>query len=91
VLRRLLTFGLTNRAFYERKRAEQEEEYRNQPPERGGFVSPPVNALSSLGRPYVKLILDNLSAGEITTSDAADYLGLKLKHFPTLAGALEET
>jgi Zn-dependent peptidase ImmA (M78 family) len=89
ILRRLLTFNLTTRAFYEHKRAEQEEEYRNRPAEKGGFVPPPVNVLSSLGRPYVKLVLDSLAAGELTMSDAADYLGLKLKHLPALIGTLE--
>ena len=44
-------FRLTTRAFYERNKAEQDEEFRNRPVEKGGFVPPPANALSSLG-PY---------------------------------------
>lgn len=88
LLRRLLTFGLTDSTFYELKRKEYREEYKNRP-KATGVVTPPVDALSLLGRPFVRLVLANLDAGHITASDAADYLGLRLKHMPALASSLE--
>ena len=88
LLRRLLTLGLTVRPFYERKRHEYELEYANRPAA-PGFVSPPQDALSLLGRPYVRLVLDNLEAGNITTSDASEYLGVRLKHLGALSSATE--
>jgi Zn-dependent peptidase ImmA (M78 family)/DNA-binding XRE family transcriptional regulator len=87
LLRRLLTFGLTNRKFYELKRKEYKEQYKNLP-KPSGIVTPPVDALSLLGRPFVGLVLANLDSGRITTSDAADYLGLRLKHLPALVSSL---
>jgi Zn-dependent peptidase ImmA (M78 family)/DNA-binding XRE family transcriptional regulator len=87
LLRRLLTFGLTTTTFYEKKRGEYRKEYENRPKSRA-IVTPPVNALSLLGRPLVGLVIASLDAGRITTADAADYLGVRLKHIPTLASAL---
>ena len=56
---------------------------------RGVFLSPPQGALTVLGTPFVRLVLDSLDTGHLTTSDASDYLGIRLKHLPTLASALE--
>ncbi len=88
LLRRLLTLGLTDDAFYRHKREEYRLEYASRPATKG-FVTPPVDALSLLGKPFVRLVLDGLDGGTVTTSDAADYLGLRLKHLPTLAASLE--
>jgi Zn-dependent peptidase ImmA (M78 family) len=88
LLRRLLTLGLTTEAFYKTKRAQYRDEYEAHPA-RGGFTSPPTDALSLLGRPFVRLVLTGLDAGAITTSDASDYLGLRLKHIPALVASLE--
>ena len=87
LLRRLLTFGLTDRNFYELKRREYKQQYKDRP-KTGGMVTPPVDALSLKGRPFVHLVLTNLESGHITTSDASDYLGLRLKHLPALATSL---
>lgn len=88
LLRRLMTLGLTTSKFYEQKRSEYLEQYRSRAVE-PGFVTPPTNALSLLGRPFVRLVLNSLDSGQITTSDAADYLGVRLKHLPALATSLE--
>ncbi len=87
LLRRLLTLGLTNSKFYELKRKEYKEQYEKRP-KPSGIVTPPVDALSLLGRPFVGLVLAGLDSGNITTSDAADYLGIRLKHLPALASYL---
>ncbi len=88
LLRRLLTFGRTTDRFYRTKRDQYSREYRNRPPAKA-IVLPPADALSLLGRPYVKLVLDNLDSGQITSTDASDYLGVKLKHLTALSAALE--
>lgn len=87
LLRRLLTFGLTTDAFYRLKRAEYQKEYETRGPSRG-FVSPSVDAVSLLGRPLVRLILESLSGERITSSDAADYLGVRSKHLPAIAAVI---
>jgi Zn-dependent peptidase ImmA (M78 family)/DNA-binding XRE family transcriptional regulator len=88
LLRRLLTLGLTTDDFYRNKRDEYAREYAARTPT-PGFVTPPADAVSLLGKPFVRLVLDSLDGGIVTTSDAADYLGLRLKHLPALAASLE--
>lgn len=87
LIRRLLTLGRTTQEFYEQKRRQYEEEAHRQP-ERKGFLSPPQDALSKLGRSFVGLVLESYGANRLTSSDASDYLGVRLKHFPTLVDAL---
>jgi Zn-dependent peptidase ImmA (M78 family) len=88
LLRRLLTFGRTEEEFYRVKRREYHDEYAKQKKMRGP-VAPPVDTVSLLGRPFVRLVLDSLDTDRITTTDASDYLGLRLKHLPALAAILE--
>jgi len=88
ILRRLLTFGLTSSRFYEQKREQYRREFEAIPKPKG-FPSPAQDRLSQLGRPFVRLILDSLDSGIVTTSDASDYLGIRLRHFPKLAALLE--
>jgi Zn-dependent peptidase ImmA (M78 family)/DNA-binding XRE family transcriptional regulator len=88
ILRRLLTFGLTSSRFYEQKREQYQREFKTTPKPKG-FPSPAQDRLSLLGRPFVRLILDSLDSGIVTTSDASDYLGIRLKHFRNLAASLE--
>lgn len=88
LLRRLLTLKLTTEEFYKQKRDEYSKEYASQPAKKG-FILPPADVVSLYGKPYVRLVLDGLNAGGLTTSDASDYLGLRLKHLPTLSASLE--
>lgn len=88
LLRRLLTLGLTDEDFYRLKRDEYTAEYAARTP-KPGFVTPPGDAVSLLGKPFVRLVLQSLDGGTVTTSDAADYLSLRLKHLPALAASLE--
>lgn len=87
MLRRLLSFGLTDDAFYRLKRQQYREEYAAQPPS-AGFVTPAGDSVSLLGKPYVRLVLNGIESGAVTTSDAADYLGVRLKHLPAIASAI---
>ena len=85
VLRKLLDHGLTTRAFYldNRERYTQEAiEYKQR--QKSGFVPPAVDVLSTKGRQYVSLVFEALNSSVITVGDAADFLGVKAKHFSTI-------
>ncbi len=90
ILRRLLSMGRTTESFYEAKRKQYQHEYSTRAKSKG-FVRPPQNCLSLLGRPLVRLILTGLQTHAITTSDAVDTLGVRVKHFPALARSLESS
>ncbi len=84
---RLLTLGKTNQQFYRRKRRQYADEAA-QAPTRKGFVHPVTDTLSLAGKPFVRLVVDALHSDQITTSDASDYLGLRLKHLDKVEQSL---
>jgi Zn-dependent peptidase ImmA (M78 family)/DNA-binding transcriptional regulator YiaG len=89
VLRRLLIIGLTTERFYRHKRRQFAEETAARAAEsEGGFVPPFRQALTRMGRPYAKGILESFYQGRITASDLSRYLGLKLKHLPEFEAAV---
>ncbi|MGB9616107.1 MAG: hypothetical protein ACP5M0_06170 [Desulfomonilaceae bacterium] len=77
LVRRLLICGLTTKEFYLEKRAHFLA--RAQTHEKG-FVPPAQMALSLAGNIFARLVLDNYYRGNITSSDVADFLDVKLKH-----------
>lgn len=79
VVRRLLMLGLTTSQFYEAKRQKYQEEIKSLPKKKG-FVTPPINVVSASGKPYVRAVLDAFNSERITSTDVADYLGIRLKH-----------
>jgi len=87
IVRCMLTFRRTTVAFYERKRAEYHvllalAQRRAQ--ERRGFESPPSRVVSKEGPTFVRLVLENYYQGHITLSDVSSYLGVRVKHLPTI-------
>lgn len=88
LVRRLLTLSLTTKAFYERKRRQYLDELERRP-KRKGFVTPAVDAVSALGKPYVRLVLDAFRSLRLTANDVADYLGVRLKHLDAVGSAIE--
>ncbi len=95
VLRRLLTFGLTTQRFYRTKRAQYTEEFLAQQERQRERLSgeafrrnPPREAISTIGRPFVRLVLDNYYQDRITLSDVSSYLGVRVKHFPRIEQAV---
>lgn len=87
ILRRLLILGLTTEEFYREKRREyleQAEEYKKRKKEEGGFAPPPVVALASSGSLFTRLVLDNYYRETLTAGDVSDYLGVRLKHLPSI-------
>lgn len=79
---RLLTLGLTSRAYYDRKRGEFLRAYQEQRKQGGGFAHPHVIALSSAGPMFTSLVVENFNRDRITASDVSDYLQIRLKHLP---------
>ena len=84
ILRRLLILHKTSEAFY---RAKRDELLRLVPEERkrtSGFLSVPRKVLRDVGRPFARLVLDAYHREAITSSDVAEYLGARAKHFPEI-------
>lgn len=77
LVRRLLICGLTTTEFYKEKRAEFAA--RRKPSDKG-FAPPAQMAISAAGHAFVRLVLDNYYRENITSSDVADFLNVKLKH-----------
>jgi len=87
ILRRFLTLGLVDREFYQLKRDELLQEYQLLP-KRKGLVPPATEAISTVGKPFVRLVLEAFSSGRITPSDVADYLGVRLRHLYSIQNGL---
>ena len=82
VLRRLVSLGRSTMAFYLRKREEYLRAYAERRAEESGFAPYHRVKIRDLGRSYVRLVLDAYHRDELTASDLADSLGMKLKHLP---------
>jgi hypothetical protein len=86
ILRRLVTLSLSTTGFYEMKR----EEWKSQVGKRKGRKKSewprnmPRECIRERGTAFVSLVLDNHREGKITSSDVADYLGVRLKHLPKI-------
>ncbi len=94
LLRRLLTFGMTKNQFYQSKRAQYIAEYlarqkkkKEEAAEDDMKRNMPVETVSNLGRPLVRMLLGNYYQDRITLSEISGYLGLKVKHIPKLEQA----
>jgi Zn-dependent peptidase ImmA (M78 family) len=87
IVRRLLTFGLTSEAFYRQKRNQYAIEYqqaKQRQKEQNGDKSiarnMPVETVANVGRPLVRIILDNYHQDRMTLSEVSGYLGIKVRH-----------
>jgi Zn-dependent peptidase ImmA (M78 family) len=80
ILRRLLILGKTTKEFYEKKRAEFIRRTEEQQEEKGGFLLPHSRAIRDNGGVFTNLVLRAYREENITGSDVADYLGVRLKH-----------
>jgi len=91
LLRRLLTLDRTTNAFYGQKRGQYLTEFgalrerqREAAAEDGIPRNMPVETISNVGRPLVRMILGSYYLDRLTLSDVAGYLGIKTKHIPRL-------
>ena len=96
IVRRLLTLGLTDRAFYRAKEAEYANDYaayleRKKSPYAGrefGGRNMPNEAFSLLGRNFIRTVLVPYHSERITLRDVSEYLNLKTEHIPKVAQIL---
>lgn len=89
VIRRLLIANYATNDFYRRKREEYRREFENFHTPQEGFATPDVLAVSYAGRMFVRLVLDSYHQEKITTSDASDYLEVKVKHLENIEKAVQ--
>lgn len=87
ILRRFLILRLIDQEFYRIRRDELLQEYQ-QLPKTKGFAPPSTEVVSTVGKPFIRLVLDAFSSGRITSSDVADYLGVRLKHLHSIQQAV---
>ncbi len=88
VLRRLLILNRTTPEFYGAKRQEFLAQYRRaereQEPAADFKRNLPQEAVSNYGRSFAELVLETYQQDRIPLSDAAQYLGVRAKHLPTV-------
>ncbi|MDD2756420.1 MAG: XRE family transcriptional regulator, partial [Methanothrix sp.] len=91
ILRRLLIAGLTSREFYSLKHNDWMKKEKKQESSKGKSIKRdiPRECLQRNGTPLTSLILDSYRNERITTSDVADYLGIRVKHIPRIEKLLE--
>lgn len=91
VLRRLLIAGLTSREFYSIKHNEWMKIEKKPDSAKGKGIKRdiPRECLQRNGMPLTTLVLDSYRNDRITTSDVADYLGIRVKHIPRIERLLE--
>ena len=96
VVRRLLTLGLTDQAFYRAKETEYANNYAaylerkkaSYADKKFGGRNMPNEAFSLLGRNFVRTVLAPYHSDRITLRDVSEYLNLKTKHIPKVAEIL---
>ncbi len=91
ILRRLVILGLASRDLYKRKHEEWSAKVKEKQKEKRPFkISQPKKCIKQNGAPFVSLVLDANKKGEITYSDVADYLGVRIKHIPKIEQLIGE-
>jgi len=90
ILRRLLTFGKTDNAFYQKKREEWIKKAKKKRKKGGsGYRKIPRECIRENSKYFVSTVLDSYKNNEITYSDVSDYLDVKLKHIPKVEELVE--
>ena len=54
----------------------------------GGFVHPVTNAVSALGKPYIRTVLEAFNSHRITASEVSHHLGVRMIHLPGVQQSL---
>ena len=88
-MRRLLIAGLTTKEFYQKKHNQWAGMEKKKETTKGIKRDFSKECLQRNGRPLTSLILDSYKNDKITTSDVADYLGIRVKHIPRIEKLLE--
>ncbi|MCG2814730.1 MAG: ImmA/IrrE family metallo-endopeptidase, partial [Candidatus Aminicenantes bacterium] len=88
ILRRLLIIGKTSQTFYEMKRQQLLNQYKDLKPRKEGHPQHYIVELSKTGHHYAKKVLTSYYQNMISASELSDYLGMKLKHLPKIEAEL---
>lgn len=88
ILRRIVSLRRAPAGLYERKRAEWKNMAWYTPNASQGGPPIEVKIVSSVGRPFVSLILESYQRNAISSADVSDYLGIQLKYLDKVAGEL---
>ena len=96
IVRRLLTLGLTDQAFYRTKETEYANDYAahlerkksSYADKEFGGRNMPNEAFSLLGRNFVRMVLAPYHSDRITLRDVSEYLNLKTRHIPKVTEIL---
>ncbi len=91
VTRRLLVTGRVTRSFYQQKREQfASEAALGSQTKSSGPVPPSREAIAKFGHLFVRVVLSNYHQDNITGSDLADLLQLRMKHLPELGNILDK-
>ena len=96
IVRRLLTLGLTDQAFYRAKETEYANDYATYLERKTasyadrefGGRNMPNEAFSLLGRNFIRTVLVPYHSERITLRDVSEYLNLKTRHIPKITQIL---
>ena len=89
IWRRLLTLEFVTPRIYKAKRQELLDKSKDKKVKKGGGGPPPSRRIiSSIGRPYIELVLSSYYQEKINSRDVSDYLDMKLNHLPKVEDAI---
>jgi Zn-dependent peptidase ImmA (M78 family) len=95
VVRRLLTLERTTDAFYRQKREQYLQEYaaiqarkRQQENKKPIPRNMPLETVSSVGRPLIRLLLSQYHSRRLSLSEVSGFLGVKVRHLPRIEDRL---
>lgn len=90
LLLRLVTLGKVGQDFYTEKKAQFEQEYREQAQPNGSGGGDYYRLkVRDLGRRFITSVLTAYNQGDISSRDTTRYLGVQLSQVPRLAGLVE--
>jgi Zn-dependent peptidase ImmA (M78 family)/transcriptional regulator with XRE-family HTH domain len=85
ILRRLVALQKVPASLYRQKRHAWQLRPWYSFPETGGGPPIEVRVVSSIGRPFVSLVLEGYQRNAVSSADVVDYLGVQLKHLSKIA------
>jgi len=85
IVRRLVVVGRATEAFYGAKRAQYAAEFQEQKRRQRDAKTPiprnmPRETIADVGRPLVRMVLEQYHQERLTLSDVSGYLGVKARH-----------
>lgn len=84
ILRRLLILNRTTEKFYQMKRDQWQKEYKEREKKQGGGQLSPGRCFSENGASFVSIVLEAYREEKISSTDVAEYLGVKLNYLPAI-------